>query len=377
MKFFHISDLHLGIRLREFSLLDDQEDILKKIIGHALTQKPDAVIIAGDVYDKNIPTIEAIRLLDWFLVELNKHGIAVYMIAGNHDSTERVSFAASLLEKSGVHISEVYKGKILPIRTRDEYGEVDIWLMPYLKPSIVRPYFRDREITSYSEAVQAALGNLDVSTSGRNILIAHQFVTGGLRCESDEVFVGGSENVDAALFDAFDYVALGHLHRPQNIYRETLRYCGTPLKYSLSEADHVKSVTVVDIGRKGNVEIKEIPLSPRSDLRVIRGTYKELTARENYTGTNTNDYIYVVLTDEDEEPEAMQKLRTIYPNITRLNYDNTRTQTSPDIIAASHDNKEPVDLFGELYEMMNGQPMSDVQRAYSLDLLEKIREESA
>ena len=378
MRFFHISDLHLGIRLFEFSLLDDQRDILIKIISHAVDQKPDAVIIAGDVYDKNIPTVEAIQLMDWFLVELNKQGIAVYMIAGNHDSAERVSFAASLLGKSDVHISETYKGKILPIRTQDEYGEVNIWLMPYLKPSIVRAHFRDREIASYSEAVQAAFSNLDAGTSGRNILVAHQFVTGALRCESDEVFVGGSENVDAALFDAFDYVALGHLHRPQNIYRETLRYCGTPLKYSLSEADHVKSITSVDIERKGNVTIREIPLTPLRDLRVIRGTYKELTAAKNYSETNNNDYVYVVLTDEDEEPEAIQKMRNIYPNITRLRYDNARTQTSlPDVIVSDHDNKEPVELFAELYEMMNGQPMSDMQREYSLNLLEKIREENA
>jgi exonuclease SbcD len=299
------------------------------------------------------------------------------MIAGNHDSTERVSFAASLLEKSDVHISEVYKGKILPIKAQDEHGVINVWLMPYLKPSIVRSYFRGHEITSYSESVKAALSNLDINTAERNILIAHQFVTGALRCESDEVFVGGSENVDATLFDAFDYVALGHLHRPQNIYRETLRYSGTPLKYSLSEADHVKSVTVVDMGSKGSIEIIEIPLSPLNGLREIRGTYKELTALKNYSKTNTNDYVYIVLTDEDEEPEAIQKLRNIYPNIMRLRYDNARTQAVlPDIIVSSHDNKEPVDLFSELYEMQNGQPMSETQRDYSFNLLEKIWGES-
>lgn len=378
MRFFHLSDLHLGIRVNEFSMLDDQRDILIKIIGHAVDHKPDAVIIAGDIYDKNIPTVEAMQLLDWFLVELNKQGIAVYLIAGNHDSTERVSFAATLLGKSNVHISDVYKGQFLPIKAQDEHGGINMWLMPYLKPSLVRAYFRVQEIASYSDAVKAALGNLEINTSERNILVAHQFVTGAICSESDEVLVGGSENVDGTLFDAFDYVALGHLHRPQNVYRETMRYSGTPLKYSLSEADHIKSVTLVDIGNKGNVEISEIPLSPLNDLREIRGTYKELTALKNYSESNTHDYVYIVLTDEDEEPEAIQKLRNIYPNIMRLRYDNTRTQASlPDVIVSSHDNKEPVDLLGELYEMQNGQPMSETQRAYSLNLLDKIREENA
>jgi len=373
MRFFHLSDLHLGIRVNEFSMLDDQRDILIKIIGHAIERKLDAVIIAGDIYDKNIPTVEAMQLLDWFLVELNQQGIAVYMIAGNHDSTERVSFAASLLEKSDVHISEVYKGKMMPLKVQDEHGIVNVWLIPYLKPSIVRSHFRDQEIASYSEAVQAALSNLDINTAERNIIVAHQFVTGAIRSESDEVFVGGSENVDATLFDAFDYVALGHLHRPQSIYRKTMRYSGTPLKYSLSETDHAKALTMVDLGRKGSVEITEIPLSPLNDLREIRGTYKELTALKNYSESNTHDYVYIVLTDEDEEPEAIQKLRNIYPNIMRLRYDNTRTQAKmPDVIVSSHDNKEPVDLFGELYEMQNGQPMSETQREYSLSLLDEI-----
>ena len=378
MRFLHLSDLHLGIRLSEFSMLDDQRDILKKIIGHAIEHKPDAVIIAGDIYDKNIPTVEAIQLLDWFLVEFNKQGIAVYMIAGNHDSTERMSFAASLLGKSSVHISHAYNGKITPIKTEDAHGVLNVWLMPYLKPSIVRSYFRDQKITNYSEAVGAALSNLDVNTDERNILVAHQFVTSALRCESDEIFVGGSENVDATLFDVFDYVALGHLHRPQKIYRETMRYSGTPLKYSLSEADHTKTVTMVDMGGKGSVDIEEIPLSPLNDLREIRGTYKELATLNNYLGSNTHDYVYIVLTDEDEEPEAIQKLRSIYPNIMRLRYDNTRTQTAlPDIIVSSHDNKEPVDLLGELYKKQNGKSMSETQRGYSLNLLEKIWGENA
>jgi len=378
MRFFHLSDLHLGVRVNEFSMLDDQRDILIKIMGHAADYKPDAVFIAGDIYDKNIPTVEAIKLLDWFLVSLNELGIAVYMIAGNHDSTERVSFAAPILGKSNVHISQVYSGKIAPIEMKDDHGDIKVWLMPYLKPSIVRSHFQDREIDTYSDAVSAALSNLEIDNKARNILVAHQFVTGAIRTESEEIFVGGSENIDATLFDAFDYVALGHLHRPQSIKRPTLRYSGSPLKYSLSEADHIKSITMVDLTIKGDVEISEITLQPSRELREIRGTYKELTLFKNYVETDRDDYVYIVLTDEDEEPEAIAKLRSIYPNIMRLRYDNTRTQAeAADIRITNHDNKEPVDLLGELYELQNGQPMNETQRAYSLNLLEKIWEDNA
>ena len=375
MKFFHISDLHLGIRVGGYQMLDDQRYILTEIIRLALEHKPDAVAIAGDVYDKSVPTVEAVELLDWFVVSLNELGVAVYLVAGNHDSTERISFASSLLGKSDVHISQSYKGSLSPIRTQDEYGEVNVWLMPYLKPSVVRQHFQGLEIASYSDAVSAALSNIEIDSKKRNVLVAHQFVTGAITSESDELYVGGSENVDASLFDSFDYVALGHLHRPQNIKRQTLRYSGTPLKYSLSEADHNKTVTLVEMKGKGETVISELPLSPSRDMREIRGTYKELTAQKNYLGTNTDDYVYICLTDEDEEPDAATKLRNIYPNLVRLRYDNARTQAKmTEIATTSYDSKEPVDLFGEFYEMQNGQPMSEAQRKYSQNLLKKIWE---
>jgi len=378
MKFFHLSDLHLGMRLNDFSMLEDQRHILIEIVRHAKEYKPDAVFICGDVYDKSIPSVEAVQLLDRFLVWLNELGIAIYLISGNHDSAERVSFAASLLEMSNVHISQVYSGSITPLSIEDEFGQVNIWMLPYLKPSTVRPHFRDKVIVSFSDAVSSALSNIEIDIASRNILLTHQFVTGAIRSESEELYVGGAENVDATLFNAFDYVALGHLHRPQFIIRPSLRYCGTPLKYSLSEIDHIKSITAVDMGAKGEATISEIPLSPIREIREIRGTYKEITAQRNYLNTNVDDYVYIVLTDDNEEPDAVIKLRNIYPNIMRLRYDNKRTQTNMSVITAARtDSKEPIDLLGELYEIQNGQPMSQTQKDYALSLLVRIKEENA
>ena len=378
MKFFHLSDLHLGMRVGELSMLDDQRHILMEIASLARESKPDAVLIAGDIYDKSIPSVDAVQLLDRFLVWLNELGIAVYLISGNHDSVERVAFAASLLQKSNVHISQVYSGKITPLPFQDEFGQVNIWMLPYLKPSSVRPLFRDGEIATHSDALSAALGNIEVDASSRNILLSHQFVTGALTSESEELFVGGSENVDASLFDAFDYVALGHLHRPQHIGRETLRYCGTPLKYSLSEAGHAKSVTVVEMGPKGDVGISEIPLTPRLEMREIRGIYAEITSRKNYRDTNTDDYVYITLTDEEDEPDAAIKLRNIYPNMIRLRYDNKRTQSGFSIFsitsAPNWDKQSPVELLGKFFELQNGQPMSKTQEDYARELFAKIQE---
>lgn len=375
MKFFHLSDLHLGKRVNEFSMLEDQRYILMEIVRLAKESKPDAVLIAGDVYDKSIPSVEAVQLLDRFLVWLNELGISIYLISGNHDSVERVAFAASLLQNSNVHISQVYDGQLTPLLVPDAFGQVNIWMLPYLKPSYVRPHFRDIEIVTYSDTISAALSNIEIDTTSRNILISHQFVTGAIQSDSEELSVGGSENIDAALFDTFDYVALGHIHRPQHVDRETLRYCGTPLKYSFSEANHTKSITVVDMGGKGDIKITEIPLTPSREMREIRGSYAEVTALKNYLETNTDDYVHIVLTDEEDEPDAVMKLRSIYPNLMRLDYDNKRTQTSFKLDgAASLDKKSPVEMLGELYELQNGQPMNQTQEEYARDLFTEIWE---
>lgn len=378
MKFFHLSDLHLGKRVNEFSMLEDQWDILQKIVVLAKENKPDAVLIAGDVYDKSMPIVEAVQLLDRFLVWLNELGIAVFIVSGNHDNAERVAFGAELLKNSSVHIVQSYSGKISPITLSDGYGDINIWMLPYLKPSLVRRHFPDRDVITYSDAISAALSNTTLDTSIRNVLIAHQFVTGAVTSESEEISVGGSENVDGSVFDGFDYVALGHIHRPQQIGRETLRYSGTPLKYSFSEASHTKSVTVVDMDGKGKITITELPLVPLHDMREVRGTYNEIMNRNSYRGTNTDDYIHIVLTDEQDEPDAMAKLRNIYPNLMRLEYDNRRTQAASSLeTVASTEKKAPSQLFGELFEMQNGQPMSEEQSKYVTNLFNEIWEEVA
>jgi len=378
MKFFHLSDLHLGKRVNEFSMLEDQWDILQKIVVFAKEHKPDAVLIAGDVYDKSMPIVEAVQLLDRFLVWLNELGITVFIVSGNHDNAERVAFGAELLKNSSVHIVQSYNGKIAPVTLSDGYGDINIWMLPYLKPSLIRRHFPDRDVNTYSDAISAALSNANLDISARNVLVAHQFVTGAITSESEEISVGGSENVDSSVFDGFDYVALGHIHRPQQICRETLRYSGTPLKYSFSEASHTKSVTVVDMDGKGEIKITELPLAPLRDMREVRGTYNEIMNRNSYRGTNTEDYIHIVLTDEQDEPDAISKLRNVYPNLMRLEYDNRRTQAASSFeTVASTEKKTPSQLFGELFEMQNGQPMSEDQSKYVTNLFNEIWEEVA
>ena len=375
MKLIHLSDLHLGKRVNEFPMLEDQHYILWEILRIIGEEQPDGVIIAGDVYDKTIPSAEAVALLDEFLVRIAGMDVQVYMISGNHDSAERISFGGRLMELSGVHLSPVFSGDIMPCTIRDDHGVVKIWLMPFVKPVDVRRAYPEEEIGDYTDAVRTVIRRMDIDPDERNILAAHQFVTGAARSESEDVSVGGTDNVDASVFDAFDYVALGHIHGPQQIGKKTVRYCGTPLKYSFSEKDHVKSITVVTLAEKGNITVRTVPLTPLHEMREIRGTYDELTLKTNYEGTATDDYLHVILTDEDDVPDALARLRTIYPNIMKLDYDNRRTRSAPDITAVEEtEQKSGIDLFDEFFAMQNGQGLSAEQRAFSENLLEKIRE---
>ena len=375
MKLIHLSDLHLGKRVNEFSMLEDQKHILLQILGIIEAEKPDGVIIAGDVYDKAIPPAEAVALLDEFLVRLAGMGPEVFMISGNHDSAERIAFGGRLMQASGIHLSPVFSGEIAPCVLKDGHGEVRIWMLPFVKPVDVRRVYPEEETGSYTDAVRAAVGHMEIDLSVRNVLVAHQFVTGAVRSESEDVSVGGMDNVDASVFDGFDYVALGHIHGPQQIGRETVRYCGTPLKYSFSEKDHVKSVTVVTLGEKGETAVRTIPLTPRHEMREIRGTYDELTLLKNYEGTATDDYLRVILTDEEDVPDAQARLRTIYPNIMKLEYDNRRTRASSEIAAVEEmEKKSGVELFDEFYAAQNGQPMSEEQRAFVTETLESLKE---
>ena len=376
MKFVHLSDLHLGKRVNEFSMIEDQAYILTKILGIIREERPDGVLIAGDIYDKSVPSVEAVSLFDEFLKQLSRQQTQVFIISGNHDSPERLGFASELIALSGIHIAPAYDGMVCPVSLEDGYGTVNVYMLPFIKPVHVRSAFPEEKAESYTEAVSAAIAHMDIREGERNILIAHQFVTGAARCESEDISVGGLDNVDASVFDAFDYVALGHIHGPQQIGRESVRYCGTPLKYSFSEAKQRKSVTVAELKEKGNLGIRTVSLTPLRDLRELKGTYEELANRKNYEGTSLEDYLHITLTDEVDIVDAVGKLRVIYPNLMKLDYDNRRTRENREITGGDEmEAKTPMELVREFYERQNNQPMNGKQEALVSRLMEKIWEE--
>ena len=374
MKLIHLSDLHLGKRVNEFSMLEDQEYILTKIINIIDEQNPQGVIVAGDVYDKSVPSAEAVELFDDFLFRLSKRNLKVFVISGNHDSAERIAFGGRLMDKSGIYMSPVYNGKVEPIALEDEYGSLNVYMLPFVKPSNVRRFYPENEIVSYTDAIKLAVDGMHIDEAQRNILITHQFVTGALRTESEEVSVGGTDNVDASAFDGFDYIALGHIHRSQKCGSEFVRYSGTPLKYSFSEAKDVKSVTVVEMKEKGNIELSFIPLTPKRDMVEIKGKYDEVMLKSFYEGTTYDeDYMHITLTDEEDIPDVLTKLRVVYKNIMKLDYDNLRTRHSAEITGASDvKSKSPLEHFSEFYEQQNGQPLSEEQTTFMMELIEQI-----
>lgn len=376
MKFLHLADLHLGKRVNGFSMLEDQAHILRQILAILDDEQPDGVLIAGDVYDKSVPSVEAVGLLDGFLTELRARGVPVLLISGNHDSPERLAFGGRVMDSCGIHISPVYDGALAPVTLQDAFGPVHVWLLPFVKPAHVRRWFPDADIESYTDAVAEAVAHMDIDTAARNVLVTHQFVTGGTRSGSEELSVGGTDNVDSGVFAPFDYVALGHLHGAQHIGRETIRYAGSPLKYSFSEARQHKSVTVVTLGEKGDVQVRTVALTPLRELREIRGSYDELTARSFYEHTTyRSDYLHLILTDEQDVFDAISRLRTIYPYLMTLDYDNARTRAAGGMsVPAETERRTPLELFDALYARQNHQPMSEVQREYIAQLMEQIME---
>ncbi len=375
MKFIHLSDLHIGKRLNGFSLLEDQAYILEQITEIVKNQQADAVIIAGDIYDKAVPSAEAVALFDSFLSKITPLCNNIFIISGNHDSPERIAFGSSIMEKSGVHFSPVYDGDIKQTVLTDSYGDVNVYMLPFVKPANVRRFFPDISIESYTDAVRTAIDKMGIDVNKRNILITHQFVTGASTCESEEHSVGGTDNVDGSVFEGFDYVALGHIHSPQNVGSERIRYCGTPLKYSFSECKHSKSVTVIEINEKNSFTVSSIPLTPLRDLREIKGAYDEVMLKSNYEGTNTDDYVHIILTDEEDIPDVLSRLRVVYPNIMKLSYDNKRTRNFQQI-EADYDvsEKSPFQLFSEFYNKQNNQDLADEQEKYVKTLIERIWE---
>lgn len=375
MKLIHLSDLHLGKRVNEYSMLEDQKYILKCILRIIDEEHPDGVLIAGDVYDKSIPPAEAVQLLDDFLTRLAERKLTVFLISGNHDSPERLAFGNRILEQGGLHVSPVYDGAVTPIPLTDAYGTVHVYLLPFVKPIHVRTCL-EVEAETYTDAMRPAIEKMQIDPACRNVLVTHQFVAGTQRTESEEISVGGTDPVDVSVFDDFDYVALGHLHRPQNCASERVRYCGTPLKYSFSEAKDEKSATVVELREKGDLTVRTVPLIPMRDMVEIKGTYQELMRKSYYEDTTyRTDYMHITLTDEEDVPDAIGRLRAVYQNLMKLDYDNTRTRSRAVIdSAADVESKTPLQLFSEFYELQNNQPMSEEQTAYMQDLIERIWE---
>lgn len=375
MKFIHLSDLHIGKRVNEVSMIDDQKYILRQILEKIDDIQPEAVLISGDVYDKSVPSAEAVTLFDEFLFALAKKKLYVFIISGNHDSAERLAFGGRLMEDKKIYLSPAYDGQIAPVTLTDKYGSIHFWMLPFIKPAHVKRFYPQETIVSYTDACTVAVQNMAIDPKQRNVLLTHQFVTGSATCDSEEISVGGSDNVDASVFADFDYVALGHIHGPQNIGSDRIRYCGTPLKYSFSESGHKKSITVVELGEKNVLRIDTVPLVPKHDMRQIRGSYDEITAKSFYRDTAVDDYLQITLTDEEDVPEAVSRLRVIYPNLMKLVYDNTRTRSAAVVDGALDvQKKSQLQLFGELYEIQNGQPMNDIQSDFMQELIESIWE---
>lgn len=379
MKLVHLSDLHLGKRMNEFSLLDDQKYILRQISDVIEREKPNAVAIAGDVYDKDVPSPEAVALFDEFLYGLAKMKTQVFVIGGNHDSQGRLSFASRLIDGSGVHISRAYTGETTPYELTDEYGKIYVYALPFVNPTKVRKSFPEEKIENYTDALAVAVKKMNVDYSARNILIAHQFVTGAKRSESETISVGGSDNADGRVFEKFDYTALGHIHSPQNAYGERVRYCGTPLKYSFSEMSDKKSVTIAELKEKGNFTLRTIPLQPMRGMAEIRGAYEDLMRRDYYEGTTyREDFIRAVLTDEQDILNAAANLRTVYKNLLELKYDNARTRKESVFEPAEEsENKSPYEIFCEFYEAQNGKALSEKQQEAVQSAIEEIWGEKA
>ena len=390
MRLMHLADLHIGKRVNEFPMLEDQRYTLEKLLHMVEERQIDAVLIAGDLYDKSAPSAEAVSLVDWFLTALARTNTQVLVCAGNHDSSERVAYGRELLADQGVHVSRVFDGHIDSVTLQDEHGPVTFWLIPFLKPATVRPWLASVDpeavdasaITnslSYTEALQAVVASLPIDTTQRNVALSHQFVTAGAwtpdTCDS-EMSVGGSENVEASVYEPFDYVALGHLHRPQRVGRDTMRYSGSLLKYSASEWSSPKSVPIVELGDKGDITIELAEIPVLHDLRRVRGTLEEVLDPARLATTDTHDYICAVLTDEIPPADAFQRLRAAFPNLMSLSVDNTRTRHEAHLEELELEGQaslSPLELFETFWEGQVGAPLDEEDRKIVLDAFEKAQ----
>lgn len=372
MKIAHISDLHLGKNLHSFSLIDDQEYILLEIIKILREKKVDAILIAGDIYDKILPSVEAIRLLRKFINELVQAKIKIFIISGNHDSAERLTFGAEFMTNNDIYFSKIFDGKIEPVVINDDYGKINFYLIPFLKPVIVKQFYENEDIDSYEKAFSLVVEDLKINSKERNIVVAHQNIMNSVHCESEETIIGGLDAISAKVFSNFDYAALGHIHRPQKI-EKNVYFSGTPLKYSISEIDHEKTLPIIDFKEKGNLQIEYIPLIPKRDIRQIRGTFEEILKMSEKDQNSREDYIDIILTDEQEILDAIYTLRSVYPNILQLTYDNSVTRNELTIgemekISISN----PMQMFEEFYLNRSGSELKAEQKKYVNELIDSI-----
>lgn len=377
MRFLHLADLHIGKRVNGFSMIEDQKFVFEQVYNVIENEKIDGIIMAGDIYDKPVPSAEAVKLFDEMLTRLVSINLPIFVISGNHDSAERIGFGSDILSAAKVYMSRVYNGNLQKIELEDDYGKINVYLLPFIKPATVKNIYKEAEIKDYDDALAYVLSQEKIDETKRNVIVSHQFVTGAMRSESEEVSVGGLDNVSVENYEAFDYVALGHIHRAQQMGRESARYAGTLLKYSFSEEKHNKSMTIVDLKEKGNIEIKEIPVKPLHDLKTIKGKFSKITSEEFYKELKKEDYYRAVLTDEDDILNAIGKLKSIYPNLMSMEYDNTRTRSYSVVDnVETGEAKSPLDYFEEFFEKQNGRKMSEKQRNYLLEILGEAREES-
>lgn len=388
MKLFHLADLHIGKQVHNVSLLPDQRYILERVLEAVERERPDAVLLCGDIYDKPQIAREAEKLYDWFLTELTACGQPVFIISGNHDSAAHVGYFSDLLKKNQLYTTAPeFTGVREPVTLEDEHGPVHFWLMPFLKPVDVRAAYPEEEYPdvktdSYHNAIGSVVAQMEVDPSARNVLLAHQFVvksvgagedTGVEKSDSEVLSIGGLDCVGADLFDVFDYVALGHLHRPQKAGRETVRYSGTPLKYSFSEANDTKSITMVELGPKGDVQIKTIPLTPMRDMRRISGSFAEVTAPAFYEEQERDDYLEITLTDDSDVPGAFSQLRTIYPNLLSLRYAGTdRTFETSNLTVKELEEADPFDLVSGFFREQTGKELRPEQEGLLKDLMVEL-----
>lgn len=365
MKILHLGDLHIGKTVNDFSMTQDQEYMLGQVLDIIEKEKIDAVLIAGDVYDKPIPSEEAVRVLDGFLCCLSDMGVETFLISGNHDSDERLHFGSSLFAKNRIHIAAKYNGTLYKKECQDDFGRINIYLLPFVKASQVKHFYPDERIASYEDAIRVALAHADIDPSERNVLVAHQFVTGksadpelGGSEGAATLHVGTIEKIGVDCFDAFDYVALGHIHSPQEIGRETVRYAGSLLKYSFSEVNNKKYAPIVTFGNKKEVTVRLARLKPLRDMRHLKGKLEQLLDQKNIQ--SPEDYIYVTLTDEEPVNDAMAIFQQHYPNTMRITYDNahTREMEHVDITRVTQEKTYP-ELISDFYRMMYGCDISE------------------